>query len=137
MPAASSAPPRVAPMLATLVDAPFHRPGWVWEEKYDGIRLIARKHGRRVELITRNDKDRTGGFPDVAAAVAVAELSLRPQREDFHQLGPSLRQPPIGAGVSVRQVTHEMAHRRDRGPEPGALGVRALEVTLRRGHLAP
>ena len=57
-------------MLATLVDAPFHRPGWVWEEKYDGIRLIARKHGRRVELLTRNDKDRTDDFPDVAAAVA-------------------------------------------------------------------
>jgi bifunctional non-homologous end joining protein LigD len=57
-------------MLATLVDAPFHRPGWVWEEKYDGIRLIARKHGRRVELVTRNDKDRTDDFPDVAAAVA-------------------------------------------------------------------
>jgi len=57
-------------MLATLVDAPFHRPGWIWEEKYDGIRLIATKDGRRVELLTRNDKDRTAGFPEVAAAIA-------------------------------------------------------------------
>ena len=57
-------------MLATLVDAPFHRPGWIWEEKYDGIRLIAIKDGRRVELITRNDKDRTLDFPEVAAALA-------------------------------------------------------------------
>lgn len=57
-------------MLATLVDAPFHRPGWVWEEKYDGIRLVALKQGTRVRLLTRNDKDRTGDFPDVAAAVA-------------------------------------------------------------------
>jgi bifunctional non-homologous end joining protein LigD len=57
-------------MLATLVDAPFHRPGWVWEEKYDGVRLVAVKDGRRVQLITRNDKDRTASFPDVAAAVA-------------------------------------------------------------------
>src|SRR6185503_12276347 len=55
----SRVPARVAPMLATLVDAPFHRPGWVWEEKYDGIRLI-----------TRNDKDRTEDFPEVAAALA-------------------------------------------------------------------
>ena len=39
-------PSRVAPMLATLVDAPFHRPGWVWEEKYDGIRLVALQGGR-------------------------------------------------------------------------------------------
>jgi bifunctional non-homologous end joining protein LigD len=57
-------------MLATLVDAPFHRPGWIWEEKYDGIRLIAIKDGRRVRLITRNDKDRTADFPEVAAAIA-------------------------------------------------------------------
>jgi DNA ligase D-like protein (predicted ligase) len=57
-------------MLATLVDAPFHTPGWVWEEKYDGIRLIALKDGRRVRLLTRNDKDRTADFPEVAAAVA-------------------------------------------------------------------
>jgi bifunctional non-homologous end joining protein LigD len=64
------APARVAPMLATLVDGPFHEPGWVWEEKYDGVRLIALKDGRRVRLLTRNDKDRTADFPEVTAAVA-------------------------------------------------------------------
>jgi bifunctional non-homologous end joining protein LigD len=57
-------------MLATLVDAPVHRPGWIWEEKYDGIRLIAIKDGRRVRLLTRNDKDRTADFPAAAEAVA-------------------------------------------------------------------
>jgi bifunctional non-homologous end joining protein LigD len=57
-------------MLATLVDAPFHRPGWIWEEKYDGIRLIAVKDGRRVQLITRNDKDRTADFPEITGALA-------------------------------------------------------------------
>ena len=57
-------------MLATLVDAPFHRPGWVWEEKYDGIRLIAVKDRQRVQLWTRNDKDRSADFPEVAAAIA-------------------------------------------------------------------
>ena len=66
----SPRPSPVAPMLATLVDAPFHRPGWIWEEKYDGIRLIAVRDGRRVRLITRNDKDRTADFPEVAAALA-------------------------------------------------------------------
>src|SRR5207248_8154823 len=65
----SARPAPVAPMLATLVDAPFHRPGWIWEEKYDGIRLIAVKDGRRVQLITRNDKDRTADFPEVVAAL--------------------------------------------------------------------
>jgi bifunctional non-homologous end joining protein LigD len=57
-------------MLATLVDEPFHRPGWVYEEKYDGIRLIAAKDGRGVTLRTRNLIDRTADFPDIARAIA-------------------------------------------------------------------
>jgi bifunctional non-homologous end joining protein LigD len=57
-------------MLATLVDAPFHAPGWVYEEKYDGIRILAAKHGRRVQLVTRNLIDRTSDFPAIAAAIA-------------------------------------------------------------------
>jgi bifunctional non-homologous end joining protein LigD len=68
---ATAAPPlNVKPMLATLVDAPFHLPGWVYEEKYDGIRIIAEKTGTRVRLITRNLIDRTGDFPEIAAAIA-------------------------------------------------------------------
>jgi bifunctional non-homologous end joining protein LigD len=67
----SAAPLRnVRPMLATLVDEPFHRPGWVYEEKYDGIRIIAEKEGARVRLITRNLIDRTADFPEIAAALA-------------------------------------------------------------------
>jgi DNA ligase D-like protein (predicted ligase) len=57
-------------MLATLVDAPFHEPGWVYEEKYDGIRILAEKAGARVRLVTRNLIDRVADFPHVAAAVA-------------------------------------------------------------------
>ena len=30
-------------MLALLVPKPFDRPGWVFEEKYDGIRIVAYK----------------------------------------------------------------------------------------------
>jgi bifunctional non-homologous end joining protein LigD len=57
-------------MLATLVDAPFHAPGWVYEEKYDGIRIVASKDGTRVRLVTRNLIDRTSDFPQIAAAIA-------------------------------------------------------------------
>jgi bifunctional non-homologous end joining protein LigD len=57
-------------MLATLVDAPFHRPGWVYEEKYDGYRILAYKEGERVTLCSRNAKDRTRTFPEVTRAVA-------------------------------------------------------------------
>jgi bifunctional non-homologous end joining protein LigD len=57
-------------MLATLVSGPFHLPGWVYEEKYDGYRIVAYKEGDRVTLLSRNAKDRTATFPVVAEAVA-------------------------------------------------------------------
>ena len=55
---------RVHPMLATLVSEPFHKPGWVYEEKYDGFRMLAYKEESRVSLLSRNAKDRTHTFPD-------------------------------------------------------------------------
>ena len=63
-------PFRVRPMLATLVAKPFHQPGWVYEEKYDGIRIMAYKEGARVTLLTRNDLDRTGSFKGIADAIS-------------------------------------------------------------------
>src|SRR5919109_477648 len=62
-------PFRIKPMLATLVDEPFHLPGWVYEEKYDGYRILAYKEGRKVTLMSRNAKDRTESFAEVARAV--------------------------------------------------------------------
>ncbi|HEX5717357.1 MAG TPA: hypothetical protein VF179_14450, partial [Thermoanaerobaculia bacterium] len=58
------------PMLASEVKQPFHRPGWVYEEKYDGYRAMAYKDGARVRILSRNLKDLTRQFADVAAAVA-------------------------------------------------------------------
>ena len=62
-------PFRARPMLATLVAEPFDKPGWVYEEKYDGFRMLAYKEGAHVQLISRNGKDNTGRFPRIAAAV--------------------------------------------------------------------
>ncbi len=62
-------PFRVKPMLATLVSEPFDRRGWIYEEKYDGIRILAYKEGKDVKLLTRNDIDRTKGFPEVVDAI--------------------------------------------------------------------
>ena len=67
-------PFRVQPMLATLVSKPFDEPGWVFEEKYDGIRVLAYKEGKRVSLLSRNDVERTKDFPEIVAAIA----TLRP-----------------------------------------------------------
>ena len=57
-------------MLATLVPEPFDRTGWVYEEKYDGIRALAYRDGKRVRLISRNLKDITARFSEVATAIA-------------------------------------------------------------------
>ena len=56
-------------MLATLVRKPFEKKGWVYEEKYDGFRIVAYKEGDRVSLMSRNDIDRVARFPQIAAAV--------------------------------------------------------------------
>ncbi|HEY3197009.1 MAG TPA: non-homologous end-joining DNA ligase [Nitrospirales bacterium] len=59
----------VAPMMATLVSEPFHRPGWVFEEKYDGIRAVVYRRGTTVRLVSRNYQDLTAGFPEIVAAL--------------------------------------------------------------------
>ena len=57
-------------MLATLVKEPFDRPGWIYEEKYDGVRILAYKEGARVTLMTRNAIHRTERYGRIAEAVA-------------------------------------------------------------------
>ena len=57
-------------MLATLVEEPFDRAGWIYEEKYDGVRILAYKEGARVSLMTRNAIDRTERYMSIAKAVA-------------------------------------------------------------------
>ena len=65
----SKVPFRISPMLATLVDAPFKNSNWVFEEKYDGVRILAYKEGSQVSLISRNAINRTARYPEIAAAI--------------------------------------------------------------------
>src|SRR5260370_7277673 len=60
-------------MLATLVPKPFDWPGWAYEEKYDGVRILAYKEEDRVRLLSRNEKDRTETFPRIAAAIRILQ----------------------------------------------------------------
>ena len=62
-------PPSLVPMQPML-GKPFHRPGWVYEEKYDGWRMLAFKHGRRARLISRQGVDHTERFRELADAIA-------------------------------------------------------------------
>ena len=63
-------------MLATVASDMPHGEGWVFEPKYDGIRIMAVADNRGVRLLSRNAIDRTGDFPEVAEAVrALAKRS--------------------------------------------------------------
>ena len=54
----------------TLVARPFHHPGWIYEEKYDGWRLVGYKRDGQVRLLSRHHRDHTQRFPALAAAIA-------------------------------------------------------------------
>jgi bifunctional non-homologous end joining protein LigD len=51
----SAVPKNIKPMKATLVDAPFDDPDWVYEVKWDGYRAIAFIDKNGAELISRNN----------------------------------------------------------------------------------
>lgn len=96
-------------MLATLVREPFNKPGWVYEEKYDGYRILAYKEGSRVRLFSRNAIDRTDRFSDVAAAMSKlrpSTLVLDGEVSVFDREGVSRFQllQNLGAGKSVFAV---------------------------------
>ena len=55
-------------MAATLTEKRFNEPEWLFERKYDGIRLLAFKEGSDVRLITRYRK--LQNIPELAAAIA-------------------------------------------------------------------
>ncbi|RYY19857.1 MAG: DNA ligase D [Chitinophagaceae bacterium] len=63
-------PEHLAPMLATLVDQPFDKPGWIYEVKWDGYRAIAYVNKKSVEIRSRNDKSFNEKFYPVHSALS-------------------------------------------------------------------
>lgn len=56
-------------MLATLTDGPFDDPGWVFEDKYDGFRMVAKIKGGEVDLYSRNGKVISHSYIEFAKAL--------------------------------------------------------------------
>jgi bifunctional non-homologous end joining protein LigD len=71
----TSIPASLKPMLATLVDSVPGDEGWVYELKYDGIRLLSRCDGDDVRCISRNGIDWTHKVEPIVSALA--DLKLR------------------------------------------------------------
>jgi ATP-dependent DNA ligase len=62
-------------MAATLTADRFSGPEWTFERKLDGIRMLAFKNGRTVELFSRNRLSLTASYPAVAAAIAALPIA--------------------------------------------------------------
>ena len=60
-------PTWLEPMAATLTEERFSGPDWLFERKFDGIRLLAYKRGNDVQLFSRNRLPQT--LPAIAAAI--------------------------------------------------------------------
>ena len=74
MAGSSKVPEWLVPMAATLTQERFSGPEWLFERKFDGIRLIAFKLGNDVQLFSRNRLPQH--IPQIAQA-----LSKLPNKE--------------------------------------------------------
>ena len=61
-------PDWLEPMAATLTQERFTGPDWIFERKFDGIRLLAFKQGNDVRLFSRNRLPQN--IPRLAEAIA-------------------------------------------------------------------
>src|SRR5262245_6372097 len=68
----------IEPMLATIGDFVPAGREWVFEPKYDGMRVIAQVSPRRIRMMTRNGRDKSPQFPEVVRGLR--ELAGRAAR---------------------------------------------------------
>lgn len=111
------APPRLAPMLAVAGDLPAGGGGWAYEPKWDGMRATATVAGGRLVLHSRNGRDVTPSYPELAAlagATGAAEMVLDGEIVALD-----------AAGKPSFQRLQERMHR----PRPAADLVRTVPVT--------
>jgi len=75
--AKSSMPAWLDPMAATLTQERFAGDDWVFERKYDGIRLLAYKHGNNITLYSRNQlRQQLPAIEKAIAAIPADEVIL-------------------------------------------------------------
>jgi bifunctional non-homologous end joining protein LigD len=64
-------------MKAILNREAFSDPAWVYERKLDGIRCIAIRDGDTIKMLSRNDLDLSGRYPEVGQALAAQTGTAR------------------------------------------------------------
>src|SRR5579859_2946165 len=63
------------PELATLTTDRFSDPAWIYERKFDGERCLAFRDGGQLRLMTRNQQQVTGTYPEIAEALRGQDAS--------------------------------------------------------------
>jgi bifunctional non-homologous end joining protein LigD len=114
-------------MLATPIDEAFDNPDWLFEIKWDGYRALASIDHGRLRLVSRNQNDLTGQFPELRSLpsfinadeviidgeiVALDEegrpsFSLMQQRTGFQ---PGKRRSPGRAAVQVIYYAFDLVY---------------------------
>jgi bifunctional non-homologous end joining protein LigD len=69
--------PAIEPMYASVAAEVPEGPGWTFEPKYDGIRVLAFATATATRLVTRNDNDKAAQFPEVAEALSALAARAR------------------------------------------------------------
>jgi bifunctional non-homologous end joining protein LigD len=109
-------------MLAETATAPFSGPGWLFELKYDGYRLLAGREAGAVRLLYRRGRDVTATFPDITEAVealpggdlvldgevVVADASARPVFAELQQRALLRRRPDVVRAARERPATYHV-----------------------------
>jgi hypothetical protein len=127
-------------MLATLTDAPFDDPEWIFEDKYDGFRMVSEIHRGKVALYSRNGKIISHSYVEVARAlegvktdavidgelVAIGkdgvshfqllQNALRHEAKLLYCVRPHVRERRGSAGAAVARAK-ETAHGRPAAPQ--------------------
>jgi len=60
-------PSAIQPMLASVIEKPFDDPNWLFEIKWDGYRAVSFIENDKVRLVSRNQNDLTGRYPELQA----------------------------------------------------------------------
>lgn len=128
-------PRSVVPMAATLTDARFSDPAWVFERKLDGIRCIAIAGDRDVRLLSRNALSLDRLFPQIAgtlgadpAAPFVADgeiVAFEGAQTSFSRLQ-QRGERPVATFLYLFDLLHLAGH------DTTALPLRARKGLLRR-----
>jgi bifunctional non-homologous end joining protein LigD len=64
-------------MKAVLNREAFSDPAWVYERKLDGIRCVAIRDGDAISMLSRNDLDLGGRYPEIRQAIAAQTGTAR------------------------------------------------------------